>query len=88
VAVSLSIIMTWMLSASTIVGIGSPLLRRLDVEYSLFHSFWNGLCITIAITQVYHLFRQLIPSSRHHFPPWESSECFLTEQFSFPFLSA
>jgi hypothetical protein len=61
VAVSLSIVVTWMLSASTLIGIGSLLLRKLDVEYSLFDSFWTGLCISIAITQVYNLFRPIDP---------------------------
>src|SRR5271170_51883 len=59
VAVSLSIIVAWILSASTFIGLGSLLLRKLDVEYSLFDSFWTGLCITIAIAQVYQVIRPI-----------------------------
>ena len=55
--VTFSIFLTWIVCALVIAGIGALLLRRLDVECSLFDAFWAGLCITVASLEVYHFFR-------------------------------
>ena len=55
--VAFSIFLTWILCALVLAGIGTLLLRRLDVECSLFDAFWAGLCITVASLEVYHFFR-------------------------------
>jgi len=59
IVVTLSILFMWMLVALSLIGIGSLLLGRLTVEYSLFDSFWAGLCIAIAAAQIYHFFRPI-----------------------------
>lgn len=57
--VALSIIVMWALCASVLIGIGSLLLRGLDVDFFLFDSFWAGLCVTIATAQIYQVFRPI-----------------------------
>jgi hypothetical protein len=57
VVVAFSILLTWILCALLLAGIGTLLLRRLEVECSLFDAFWAGLCITVASLEVYHFFR-------------------------------
>jgi hypothetical protein len=56
-AVAFSILLTWILCALLLAGIGTLLLRRLEVECSLFDAFWAGLCIAVASLEVYHFFR-------------------------------
>jgi hypothetical protein len=55
--VAFSILLTWMLCALVLAGIGTWLLRRLRVECSLFDAFWAGLCVAVASLGVYHFFR-------------------------------
>jgi hypothetical protein len=57
--VALSILLTWILCALVLTGIGALLLRRLRVECSLFDAFWAGLCVAIASLEVYHFFRPI-----------------------------
>jgi hypothetical protein len=57
VVVAFSIVLTWILCALLLAGIGTLLLRRLKVECSFFDAFWAGLCIAVASLEVYHFFR-------------------------------
>jgi hypothetical protein len=57
--VAFSILLTWMLCALVLAGIGTLLLRRLRVEYALFDAFWAGLCVAVASLEVYHFFRSV-----------------------------
>jgi len=55
--VALSILLTWIICAMVLVGIGALLLRRLGLVCSLFDAFWAGLSVTVASLEVYHFFR-------------------------------
>jgi len=56
VAVAGCIVLTWVLCAAILVGIGSLVLRCLDRSFHSTDAFWVGLAASVAFLQIWNLF--------------------------------
>jgi hypothetical protein len=53
---TLLVLMTWMLCAAVLIGIGSLVLGWFSRNYILSDAFWIGLALTVGLLQIWHCF--------------------------------
>jgi hypothetical protein len=53
IASAFAILLTWMVLAVVLVGVGSLVLRRFASDFFLLDSFWLGLCVSVALLEIW-----------------------------------
>ena len=53
-ASAFAIFLTWTVLAILLIGVGSLVLRRFGSDYFLLDAFWLGLCVSVALLELWN----------------------------------